>query len=334
MMRHEYQDMCWLLAPGFEALLSSVLSSPGTSIKDTLVTAVTRHAVAGRTFYVKQYRHGMRPLAAPIYLIRQPKSQREWRHAAALQARGLRVVPHLAYGERWSWRGLLQTTLITEGLAGFASLDTLPDTSANAIQRALGKLVRQMHEAGVLDLDICARNLLYSATTDACCLLDVDKLLFRKQLNQDQHLTNLACLHSYVPLTDAFYHGYSIEPAALASRVTQRARLILHRRRHHWARRCLDHKHEVTIKQLGGLKWYVRQNYLDESLERLLREPDQPGVIQLPFHSGKAAYREAFLAELNGAATSRPVAAADKHVLGLLVRGYLVMRSNTATCKV
>jgi len=48
---------------------------------------------------------------------------------------------------------------------------------------------------------------------------------------------------------------------------------------------------------LGGLKWYVRKEYLDDALERLLREPNQPGITQLPFRSGKAAYREAFLAE-------------------------------------
>ena len=76
-----------------------------------------------------------RPLAAPIYVIRQPKSQREWRHATELQARGIRVVPHLAYGERWSWRGLLQSTLITEGFDGFVPLDAYriqPTTARNA----------------------------------------------------------------------------------------------------------------------------------------------------------------------------------------------------------
>ena len=103
-----------------------------------------------------------------------------------------------------------------------------------------------------------------------------------------------------------------------------------------WSRICLRHSHEVVKKRIGGLLWHIRHEYLNESLERILKDPDRqmdnhnPNglvVCRLAFRSGKQAYRKAYGSELMGESAPRPVAAADKRVLGFVVRGYFVTKS-------
>ena len=100
-----------------------------------------------------------------------------------------------------------------------------------------------------------------------------------------------------------------------------------------FSRICLSHSHEVIRKRIGGLTWHIRRAYLDERLERVLQTPDSPMddlsgfvVTRLAFRSGKEAYRKAYGIELTGEPAPRPVAAADKRVLGFVVRGYLVAK--------
>ena len=69
-------------------------------------------------------------------------------------------------------------------------------------------------------------------------------------------------------------------------------------------------------------------------LERILQQPDSKAatangflVTRLAFRSGKQAYRNAYGKELSGEPGPRPVAAADKRVLGVVVRGYFVAKA-------
>jgi hypothetical protein len=90
----------------------------------------------------------------------------------------------------------------------------------------------------------------------------------------------------------------------------------------------------VTTRRIGGLKWHVRIADLDDNLERVLQQPDAATgnsngfiVNRLAFQSGKQAYRKAYGKELSGQPAPRPVAAADKRVLGVVVRGYFVTKA-------
>ena len=87
-------------------------------------------------------------------------------------------------------------------------------------------------------------------------------------------------------------------------------------------------------ERVGGLTWHIRRAYLDENLERILRDPDGHAdsaggfiVDRFACRSGKQAYRKAYGIELTDESAPRPVAAADKRVLGIVVRGYFVAKS-------
>jgi len=332
--RTTYQGFRWELAPRFESLLAEVLQQPGENVKTSSATIVTRHRVASREFYIKRYLHERRGLSPVAYFIRADKSRREWRFAPEFQARGIAVVPHLARGERWGWYGLLESVLITEGLPGYVPLQTSPESQTPAVQSALGRFMRQMHEAGVVYLDITPRNIMHSASEKNFCLLDLDKAEFHDTLDEPQRIEHIAALRSRFPLTAAFYDGYGNDMARHAVEIDRRAAAIRRAYLAGLSRRCLKHRHEVTTKRIGGLKWHIRLADLDDKLERVLQQVeagagDANGFVvnRFAFHSGKEAYRRAYGKELSGEPTPRPVAAADKRILGVVVRGYFVTKA-------
>lgn len=332
--RTEYQGLQWELAPEFESLLPEVLQQRGESVKTSSATIVTRHRVANREFYVKRYLHERRGLAPLAYFVRDSKSRREWRQAPQFQARGVAVVPHLAHGERWGWYGLRESVLITEGLSGYVSLLTTRDGTNPEFQSALGRFLRRMHDAGILYLDISAKNVLYSAGEHAFCLIDIDKVRLYPTITEQQRVAHLATFRSRFALAPAFYDAYGSGFSRHAAEIDQRAVAMRRVRVARFSRICLKHSHEVTRKRIGGLKWHIRRAYLDETLERVLRDPDSHTgdphgfvVDRLAFRSGKEAYRRAYAIELMGGSAPRPVAAADKRVLGFVVRGYFVAKS-------
>ena len=333
-VRTEYQGLRWELAPEFESLLPEVLQQRGESVKISSATTVTRHRVANREFYFKRYLHERRGLAPLSYFVRAAKSQREWRQAPQFQARGVAVVPHLAHGERWGWYGLLESALITEGLPGYAPLLSMRDATNPEFQSALGQFLRHMHDAGILYLDISAKNVLYSAVEHRFCLIDIDKVQLCPTIDEQQRIAHLITFRSRFALAPAFYDGYGSGFSRYAAGIDERAAAVRLARVARFSRICLRHSHEVVRKRISGLTWHIRRAYLDERLERVLQDPDSPTddpsgfvVTRLAFRSGKEAYRKAYGIELMGESAPHPVAAADKRVLGFVVRGYLVAKS-------
>jgi tRNA A-37 threonylcarbamoyl transferase component Bud32 len=324
----------WELAPEFESLLPEVLRRPGEFVKTSSATTVTRHRVANREFYVKRYFHERRGLAPLSYFVRASKSRREWNQAPQLQSRGVAVVPHLAHGERWGGYGLLESVLITEGLMGYVSLLTIRDATNPEFQSALGQFLRHMHDAGVLYLDISAKNVLYSATEHKFCLIDIDKVQLCATIDEQQRLAHLATFRSRFALAPAFYDGYGSGFSRHAAEIDERAAAMRRARVARFSRICLRHTHEVARKRIGGLQWHIRRVYLDERLEKILQDPDRQmdnpnGLVvnRLAYRSGKKAYRKAYGSELMGESAPRPVAAADKRLLGVVVCGYFVTKS-------
>ena len=331
--RTTYQGLRWEIAPEFESLLAEVLQEPGEPVKTSSATTVTRRRVANREFYIKRYLHERRGLAPVAYFIRSDKSRREWKFAPAFQARGVAVVPHLAHGERWGWYGLLESVLITEGLPGYAPLLTCPESKTPGFQSSLGRFLRQMHDSGIIYLDISAKNVLYSASDNKFCLIDIDKAAFHASLVDRQRINHITVFRSHFALTAAFYDGYGNQVARHAADIDKQAAALARARMERLSRVCLTHRHEVTTKRIGPLKWHVRIKYADEKLDRVLQQPDSGAasangfvVHRLAFHSGKAAYRRAYGLELSGQPGPRPVAAADKRILGVVVRGYFVAK--------
>src|SRR2546428_92818 len=192
----------WNLLPEFEETLDEVLDAPVDSAHRTPVKAITRHSARGRVFFVKRYLHGATLVRPAKYFFKSPRSRLEWQRARLLRDRAIPVVPHLAHGERWGSRGLLESVLITESPDGYLPLSAVDDQATENLQRALGTFLRRLHDAGVWHSDLHADNLLYSPTTQALLLVDLDKIELKPSLGDEERLDNLALLGACCPLSE------------------------------------------------------------------------------------------------------------------------------------
>lgn len=353
--------MRWELVPDVEPLLPRLLESGGDLVKRSPMTCVRRCAVEGRVFYVKRYQHANRWWWPFKYFFQSPRSRREWQLAPKLEALGVSIVPHLAHGERWSARGLLESVLITEGVGDYASLEVVRGLCGEQVQGALGTFLKDLHQRGVWPMDINEHNLLYSATECAFRLVDLDKIRLRDTpIKREQRVQNLVRLARTVPLTHAFFQSYEEGFGEIAGEIRRRAaamRRALGQRRSH---RCWQQNLDFAAQRAGRLRWQVRQQFSgEERLQRVLRDPEgffttsrilksgrsavvaaADGLVLKRYHGRRPsrllkdffrrsrafrAFRKAYHLELSGIPTARPFAAGSVRVCGLLLRSYLVM---------
>ena len=331
----------WEVDSSLAARLDGLLRAAGQIIKESPAKRVTRHAFESRTFFIKRYRHeafGLRPWK---FLLKPSQARQEWRVAQRLEALGVPIVRHLALGERWRF-GLRESILITEGFDG-RPLDevTRPDLAA-----VLG-FVGRLHDRGVLQRDLHPGNLLLNERTGELRLVDLHGTSIQRVVTPSEREANLAFLRIFLPIP---------LPAAVVG-LSQRLRrdYLAHR-----AGRCLKHNREFEPRRLGGLRWHVRRPMLSAEAESLLGDPDgflaagarllKSGrsatigrvhglvlkrynlrkwlnLIKDLFRPSKArrAYRQSYHLELAGILTARPIATADRRVLGLLWSSYLLM---------
>src|SRR5436190_12616588 len=117
-MQRTQNNFRWRLADDFAPLLEAVLDAPAEIVKESAAKLVARHEAHGRTFFVKRYRHAAYLLRPLKFLLKKSQAALEWRLAEEAARRGVPTVRHVALGERWSARGLLESVIITEGFAG------------------------------------------------------------------------------------------------------------------------------------------------------------------------------------------------------------------------
>lgn len=354
----QIQGESWEVVPEADPFLAKLLESPGEIITTSSLRAVTRHSLDGKTFYMKTYFHSATFLAPLKYFFKIPASRAEWQLAPRLQGFGIPVVPHLAHGERWNWRGLQKSILITEGPPGFVSLKSiLPSTN---VQIALGNFLRRLHDCSVFHTDLHVSNLLYSPQANEFCLVDLDNIKILPSLTRQQRMDNLATLNRRWPLTPDFYEAYDFRFLSLAGEIIERA----------------ESKHRASIpkklkllfgnrvlfaqKKFGGFMWHVRLHPWNEKLEPILTEPDEflatrarilkngtrstvgaahgfvlkrsnlikPQNLFFDLFRGsraRRAFRAARHLELFNIATPRPIAMSERRCFGFVVRSYFVM---------
>jgi tRNA A-37 threonylcarbamoyl transferase component Bud32 len=336
----------WEVEPAFAPWLARVWQSPARPVKESPVKLVTRHDLDGRTFYVKRYRHaaaGLRPLK---FLFKPAQSRREWRLAQELTRRGVPIVKHLAHGERWTWRGLAESVLITEGFDG-VPLDQAERPDLNAVLR----FIEQMHARGVLQRDLHPGNLLVHRQTGELRLVDLHGIELQPAVSPEERDANLAFLRMFLPVP-------------VSPEIQRRSALLRRAHLAYRSKRCLKHNREFAPMRFGALRWQVRHPWLRPELESVLRAPDAflaasarllksgrastvglgegfvlkrynlrwnkpQNLFKDCFRSSKArrAFRKAYHLELVGVPTARPIATADLRRLGVLVRSYLLMEA-------
>lgn len=349
----------WRLVPDFEPHLDRVVAEGGQIIKQTPTKLVTMHQVAGATVYLKRYRNNgvrFRPLK---YFFRESEAKKEWALAEQVIARGIPVVRHLAVGERWTATGLQESLIITAGFDG-VRLDKYPHSKADDLQAALARLLRLMHDGGILQPDL-HHNILVKSDPLELCRIDVDRGQIKPSLTDDERLNNLAYISIFVPLTDKFFavYGASADFVRRVRRLAPALKRPLCARRSRW---CVRRNLRFEPKRIGGLKWYVRKEFYNDKLHALLADPDGSldrcrklfksgpnrtstvgafdGVVLKRYNVKQRisylkdivrpsralqAYRKAWHLELLGLRTGRPVAAAERRVLRVLIHSYFVM---------
>ena len=343
--------------PDFEPLLDRLLADAGTVIKKTPTKLVTRHDFAGEPLYLKRYINGvgLRPLK---YFFKPSEARNEWRLAQEYTARGIPLVRHLALGERRGAFGLYESLLITAGFAGEplsrSGHDQRPD-----VQHALGKLLRLMHDKGVLQPDL-HHNILVRVDPVELCRIDVDRGELKPALTDDECIANLAWLHTSVPLSDEFFTAYGATPD-FAERVREMSAVMTKSHRVRQARRALGTNLRFQRQHHGNLAWWVRLDFLNDKLRTLLTDPDGAlasgrrmfksgpnrqatigafdGLVLKRFNQKNRwnylkdlfrpsrayrAYQRAYHLELLGIATPRPIAAAERRMSRILLNSYLV----------
>jgi len=328
--------------PGWDPRQAEMPGLPPRVIKESPAKLVSVQIVAGREVYVKRYRHAaiwLRPLK---FFFKPSQARQEWQLARQLEDLGVPIVRHVALGERWNWWGLQESILITEAFAG-RPLDEAASVDAQAVLTFVGKL----HDCGVLQRDLHPGNILVNTATGELRLVDLHGIEIKATVAAAERAANLAFLGMHLPL-----------PLAREVRqLSARLRLPYLAQR---ARRCLKHNREFAPQRHGGLRWQVRLPFVNDAVRGILAAPDaflaSRAEILKPGRSatvGKAdglvlkrynlrklvnllkdlcrpskarrAYQKAYHLELAGVPTARPLATADRRVLGLLLRSYLLM---------
>lgn len=326
MIRLKTNGVRWELAE--ELPLDALLVDAGRRIKESPVKLVTHHDVAGKTYYVKRYRHAGVPLRPLKFFFKPSQARQEW--TVAQQINGP-IVKHVALGERWTLTGLHESILITEGFDGHEPV------AADA-ERVL-EFVRQLHERGILQRDLHPGNILVNK--QELRLVDLHGTIL-KTPSADEIADNLAQLRVFLPIP---------VPPEIERRSAELGRQHFAQR----ARRCLKRNRDFD-RQDG---WHYRREFWKEewrdpetflSRARILKRGRTSVVgaadgvvmkqynIRRPsrllkdlFRRSRAvqAYLKAYHLELAGIPTARPFAAGEKRVCRFLVKSWFVMEELT-----
>ena len=341
-IQRETDAVRWQLQPDFAPLLDNVLRSPGQLVKDSPVKEVTRHRLGTREFYIKRYLHHVVPLRTLKFFFKSSPARQEWHLAQQLETRGIPIVRHLALGERWTWRGLEESVLITEAFEGIPIAEA-PEIDLKAVLR----FVEQMLERGVLQKDLHPGNLLVRRAPFELRLVDLHGTRVQSRITAQERRQNLALLRVFLPVP--------VPPEIESISARLRKKLLYER-----SKRCLRHNREFTCRRFEKWKWQVRLPFLHDAVREILNDPDEflksrahilksggtatvgkadglvlkrfnfrkmQNLVKDLFRSSRArrAFRKAYHLELTGIPTARPVALAEQRVWGFLFRSYLLM---------
>jgi tRNA A-37 threonylcarbamoyl transferase component Bud32 len=331
----------WEMQPEVAPLLDEILASPVRVIKESRYGRVAVHRGGGKNFYVKTYRHGASFWRPFKFFFKPSQAHGEWKLAQAFAARGIPIVRHAAAGERWSWRGLQESILITEEFDG----QPLADSTAASPEKVLA-FIHFMHEHGVMQHDLHCHNLMVGPTGELR-LVDLHHSEIKEHFTDEERATNIAYLQMTFPMP--------VTPA-----IAQRAAKM---RKKHFAnrsRRSLGDNRFFAPKQFGELCWQVRLSLATPASEAIMQDPNgflatratifKPGrsctvgaadglvlkrynlrkllnLVKDLFRLSKAkrSFQKAYHLELTGIPTARSVAAADERHFGFLTRSYFVM---------
>jgi tRNA A-37 threonylcarbamoyl transferase component Bud32 len=330
----------WQMADDFAPLLKAVLRVPGRVVKESAAKIVTENSIAGRTFFVKRYRHASVPLRPLKFLFKPTQAAQEWRLAGAMDRLNVPIVRHVALGELHSAVGIRESVLITEAFAG------VPVNKMTATRERIVEFVDGIWRAGVFHRDLHPANLLINPATGELRLVDLHGIVIRREPIEQERKQMLATMHMTLPLP------VPRDVEQLSAEMRKRAFFVR-------SSRSLRTNRDFSIRRFGQWKWNVRNAAMTSELERILCFPDSFIESATPLKRGRSAtvagdsrvvlkrhnfkkahnplkdlfrgsrarqgFRKAYHLELCRIATPRAIAAADHRVFGFPTRSFLLM---------
>jgi tRNA A-37 threonylcarbamoyl transferase component Bud32 len=342
-IKKTHNNFRWQLADDFAPLLVDLWrADPVEVVKDDRAKFVARYEVNGRAFYVKRYRHGSFALRPAKFVVKRSQARHEWQLAGELEKRGVRVVRHLALGERWSARGLMESVLITEAFDG-VPLEPRHEKFFSRVMEFVG----EMAQARVSHSDFHPANLLLNEATGEIRLID----LYGGKICDDEPSSKIR---------DFLLTQLCISlPLPVGTEVTRASQALRKQKLAERARRSLKSNRDFARKRFGKFSWQVRRAAITPEVESVLRDPDgfirrarvlkaghsstvalAHGLVlkrhnfKKPLNLGKDFVRgsrgrrdflKAYHLELCGLATARVIATADHRVLGASPRSFVLM---------
>ncbi|HTD66688.1 MAG TPA: lipopolysaccharide kinase InaA family protein [Candidatus Limnocylindria bacterium] len=343
MIQRTHNQFRWQLADDFAPLLEAVLSAPPQIVKESDAKLVARHEVNGRSFYVKRYRHSAFPFRPLKFILKKSQAAQEWRLVAEMEERRVPIVRHVALGERWTTRGLMESVLVTEAFDGGAPLDE----SHHAHFPRVVEFVRELALTGVAHFDLHPSNLLVNLQSGEIRLVDLHGAkVFENEVPTECGDIMLAQLCVTLPLPVS----HEVRETAKALRRDQFAER---------SKRCLKTNRDFGIRKSGPLRWHVRSASLTPEVEAAMRDPNEfltrakvlkagrsatvgaaHGLVLKRYNfkkplnllkdlfrgsRGRRGFRKAYHLELCGFPTPRVIAAGERRVLGFPIRSYVLM---------
>jgi tRNA A-37 threonylcarbamoyl transferase component Bud32 len=335
-----HDNLHWQLADDFAPLLETVLHAPVRVVKESAAKIVTENSVAGRTFFVKRYRHAAVPLRPLKFLFKPTQAALEWRLAEALEQLRVPIVRHVALGEKRSATGVQESVLMTEAFSG------VPVNKEMAQRERIVEFVDRIWRAGVFHRDLHPANLLINPATGELRLVDLHGIVIRREPIEQERKQMLAVIHMTLPLPVPH------DVAQLSAEMRKRTFFIR-------SKRSLRTNRDFSIRRFGEWKWNVRIAAVTPDVEQILCDPDRFIESAAPLKRGRSAtvtgngrfvlkrhnfkkphnplkdlfrgsrarqgFRKAYHLELCGIATPRVIAAADHRAFGFPTRSFLLM---------
>ncbi len=344
MDRFRAQGVLWEVKPELKPHLRDVLDSPGQVVKESPFKKVTSHTLPHGTYYIKRYLHSASRLRPLKFYWKASQARQEWELAKRCEALDLPVVKHLALGERWSKRGLLESLLLTEGFPGIPVFQ-LP----NASPRSVMDLLDRFYDRGLLQPDLHPSNILVNPDTGELRIVDLHGMRSLSRVTPSQRKRNLATLNVTYPIP------IDAETQRLSRRLRRK---IFHKR----SARCLKSNREFASRRCGRLTWHVRLPWSSNATQEIVSDPDAflrrpntllkegrsatvggtaasilkrhntksiSGLIKSCFRHSRArrAFRKAYHLELTGIPTARPIAVAERKKGPLVIASYFLMEA-------
>lgn len=333
----------WQLADDFAPLLKELLrTKPIAVVKDDRAKFVASYELNGRAFYVKRYRHGAYALRPIKFFFKRSQAAEEWWLAGELQKRGVPIVRHVALGEHWAVRGLVESVLITESFDGVP----VEPRHEKFFSQVVG-LVESMAKASIAHDDFHPANLLIHETTGEIRLIDL-------------YGARIAATESPEQIQDTLLAQLGVSlPLPVSEEASRRARSLRKEKFSARARRCLKSNRDFARRRFGKFSWQFRRAALRPEVEAVLRDPDAflararvlkdgrsssvgvaDGLVlkrnnfKKPLNlvkdlwrgsRGRRDFLKGYHLELCNIPTARVLATADVRFLGLPARSYLLM---------